>query len=67
MCVFVSGLKDICNEDGAIAMVVVVDNPRASSMVKICVANRPVTVLEHLQNNQHIRLQLSLLQVRFAV
>ncbi len=51
MCVFVSGLKDICNEDGAIAMVVVVDNPRASSMVKICVANRLVTVLEHLQNN----------------
>jgi len=58
MCVFIDGLDEICEQDGAIALMEVVDSLRAIPTVKVCVASRPEPRFSRrLQHNQHLRLQ----------
>jgi hypothetical protein len=58
ICVFIDGLDEICEEDGAVALIRVVDSLRAIPTVKICVASRPEPRFsKRLQNGQHLRLQ----------
>ncbi len=41
MCIFIDGLDEICDEDGAIALLGVVDRLRAIPTIKVCVVSRP--------------------------
>jgi len=41
LCIFIDGIDEICDEDGAIALMEVVAGFRAIPRVKVCVAGRP--------------------------
>ena len=57
ICVFIDGLDEVHDQDGAIALMGIVDRLRAISTVKLCVASRPEPrFLRRLQHNQHLRL-----------
>ncbi|KAK3320309.1 hypothetical protein B0T19DRAFT_434251 [Cercophora scortea] len=57
-CIFIDGLDEICDDDGATALMRVIDDMRALPNVKLCVASRPEPrFLRRLCNEQHLRLQ----------
>ncbi|KAI1372740.1 hypothetical protein F4677DRAFT_456313 [Hypoxylon crocopeplum] len=58
MCIFLDGLDEICQEDGPLSLMKLVDILRALPNVKICVASRPEPLLQSaLYRHQQFRLQ----------
>jgi hypothetical protein len=58
LCVFVDGLDEVSDQDGAIALMDVINNMGGRSNVKVCVASRPEPRFQaRLRNYQQLRMQ----------
>ncbi|XXH00842.1 histone H4-like TAF Taf6, SAGA complex subunit [Hypoxylon texense] len=58
LCIFLDGLDEVCEADGPLPILNMVDDIRMIPNVKICVASRPEPLLKSaLSRHQHLRLQ----------
>ncbi|KAI0835164.1 hypothetical protein F5Y06DRAFT_276867 [Hypoxylon sp. FL0890] len=58
LCIFIDGLDEVCEEDGQLSLLKLVDDLRKLASVKICVASRPEPLLQSaLFRHQQLRLQ----------
>ncbi|KAI1471056.1 uncharacterized protein F4812DRAFT_455168 [Daldinia caldariorum] len=57
-CIFLDGLDEVCEEDGQLSLLKLVDELRTLPEVKVCVASRPEPILQsNLCRHQQLRLQ----------
>ncbi|OTA91507.1 hypothetical protein M434DRAFT_13110 [Hypoxylon sp. CO27-5] len=58
LCIFIDGLDEVCEEDGQLALLQLVDDLKSLPNAKVCVASRPEPLLESaLCKHQQLRLQ----------
>ncbi|KAI1802561.1 hypothetical protein F4811DRAFT_572861 [Daldinia bambusicola] len=58
VCIFLDGLDEICEDDGQLSLLKLVDELRTLPEVKVCVASRPEPILQSsLYRHQELRLQ----------
>lgn len=58
VCIFLDGLDEICQEDGARSTMILAHDLRKRSHIKICLSSRPDAIFTRcLENLQHLRLE----------